>query len=136
MFWNPVTNVTSCNPCPPNCASCDGTGVCTSCIANYTVAPNQCIQCPYNCSVCLNSTICYNNCTKNYLWNSVTGKCLPNGAERIFLAGIALLSVFLYFLWDIISLDFVWYIVTQIYFFIHSHKDFCLINSKNYFLLT
>jgi len=98
LFWNPMTNMTSCNACPPNCQTCDGMGVCTQCNTNFTTVPNQCNQCPYNCSVCLNSTVCYNNCTKNYLYNAVTGQCLPNGAEKIVLMGIALLSFFLLFI--------------------------------------
>jgi len=115
----------TCFKCPPNCDYCDTTGVCTQCRSGawsgftvpatasagygnsyyaypvaqgYFLPPNQCQQCPYNCSVCANTTYCYNNCTKNYAYNSTLGLCLPNGAERIFLAGFALLSVIFYFI--------------------------------------
>lgn len=102
----------SCIACPGNCSHCDINGVCTQCSVGSTFAlgvettmaaqgyfqpPNQCQQCPFNCSSCVNSTYCNNNCTKNYVYNATSGLCLSNGAERIFLAGFALLSVLFYF---------------------------------------
>jgi hypothetical protein len=79
----------------------------------YWLPPNQCQQCPYNCSMCLNTNQCVNNCTKGYNFTLATttnvnqvnvsvsinlGTCLPLGAERIILAGFAMLSVFFYFI--------------------------------------
>jgi len=63
----------------------------------FYLPPNQCQQCPYNCSSCANSTFCFNNCTKNYLYNSTTNQCLPNGASRIVIAGFAFLGALFYF---------------------------------------
>jgi hypothetical protein len=63
----------------------------------YFLPPNQCQQCPYNCSSCANSTFCWNNCTKNYAFNSTLNLCLPNGVERIVFAGFAFLTVIFYF---------------------------------------
>jgi len=74
LIWNPATNTQTCQSCNmTNCLTCDFSGVCTSCNTTTFLAPHQCFQCPYNCSACANATYCYNNCTKNYVYNSATG---------------------------------------------------------------
>ncbi|EAS02479.2 hypothetical protein TTHERM_00629910 (macronuclear) [Tetrahymena thermophila SB210] len=91
-YYNQTSN--SCQQsCPDqNCLTCNPSGVCTTCINNYTwsttdnrcnknclsnqyfdYVQNNCINCPTNCQTC-DSSQC-TQCNSGYLWNANDSRC-------------------------------------------------------------